>query len=296
MANKISQLHGGVPFLGKDFGVEVELEGPDIYHRCSSHLSSFEKHNWIVTSDGSLRDGVEFVSAEPVPHDDVALHTENVYNILVDKDITFRSSDRTGVHTHMNVNDFDSVDLVKFLVCYYILEEALVSLCGEKRQGNHFCLRAVDAEFIIHNIYRAISDRDISSLGRDQVRYSALNLNSLFKFGTVEFRAIHTTENFHETIPPITDILYQLKQNSLSFSKPRDILEYFSGEGAFQVVTRLVGDNRLLLDQPDIEEKITRGVRLAQEFGYLPECNKADFCFIRPKRKSKSTNYEWTTV
>src|SRR5690606_18613014 len=130
---------------------------------------------------------------------------------------------------HMNVGHYKPLDLVKFLCCYYILEEAIISTCGENRIGNHFCLRAVDAEYMIKLINESIATGTFRVLKNDIIRYSALNLCALFRYGTVEFRAIQTTTNFTEQIMNIAHILHNIRENSQRYNTPADVLGEFSG-------------------------------------------------------------------
>ena len=67
-------------------------------------------------------------------------------------------------------------------------------------------------------------------LDTDQIRYCSLNYSSLFKFGTLEFRALATLPNF-EKIEEWAIILVNLRDWSLKFKNLESIVEYFSEVG-----------------------------------------------------------------
>ncbi|MHA2086324.1 MAG: amidoligase family protein, partial [Candidatus Thorarchaeota archaeon] len=86
-----------------------------------------------------------------------------------------------------------------FVTCWFVLEELVTDMMsGEGRSGNHFCLRAVDAEALLDSISKYLSTGDRTYISGDEIRYSALNLCSLRKFGSLEFRAMRTTTKVYK--------------------------------------------------------------------------------------------------
>lgn len=92
-------------------GVEVEVETlKGELPRIHDDLAA-----WNVTHDGSLRgESAEYVFKEPL-------------------------GPRASVHVHVNVLEMTKQQLDNFLYSYLLLEDVLMSFCGEGREGNRFC-------------------------------------------------------------------------------------------------------------------------------------------------------------
>lgn len=266
-----------------DCGIEIELEGNSQDLFLNPLSQNFDK-SWRLENDGSLRNGVELVLRRPCRIKSLPMHLNRVTEEFLRHNITNFSSDRTGVHLHINVGDLTPIELVKFLCCYYIVEEALIDTLGENRIGNHFCLRAVDAEFVIHQIHYSLAGNNIFSLNDDSIRYTAGNIRSIFNHGSFEFRAMQTTPHFYKDILQILNFLLTLKNNSKEFSTPEDILMSFSGDGCRAMVSRLLGKWFSRIEKvSNLEEKLIKGARLTQELVYAnPNLNN---------HKSKSFNW-----
>lgn len=168
------------PLQSSSVGIEVEVEGIDPY--------DFEFDFWNVVGDGSLQNGVEFVS-QPV-------WGTGISAALLELDKCFKKhkpylSFRTSVHIHINTLDLDTNELMHFIKLYLMYEPALFRMHKEwNRYENIFCVPAMKSTAIQRGYLNLFSD-----LEKDQLRdayvsykYSALNPNSLTRFGTLEFR------------------------------------------------------------------------------------------------------------
>jgi hypothetical protein len=91
----------------------------------------------------------------------------------------------------------------------------------------------------------------------------------LFRYGSVEFRAIRTPKDF-TTIYPWLELFAELRENARTFSNPIAVVEQFSGGGYVPFVKNLLPNNHkfVLSGSTNTEEKLMRGVRLAQEIAY----------------------------
>ena len=147
-------------------------------------------------------------------------------------------SDRCGVHVHINMQQMTKKQVLNFAILYYILEDVLINYCGNDREGNLFCLRAKDAEFII-KMLQVFAQR-INSAGHfgrliyPEYKYSALNFSALPKFGSLEFRSLKTPANVTK-IEEWIKILLCVKDASLTFDNPPDICEVFSSKGCSNI-------------------------------------------------------------
>jgi hypothetical protein len=195
--------------------------------------------------------------------------------------IRVKDSVRAGVHVHINQRDRTLLETVNFAFLFWILEEAMVdALCGEERAGNMFCLRLVDAEYPIMELENSL--RNLNGGGRrgngrwggvgdsSNLRYAGLNLTSLGKYGTLEFRTLRTPQ----AAQPILDwmrALNAVRTTAMGYENPQEILNAISGGGATQLLQQIFADEPNILAQlntPDIESKVFRGVRLVQSFAY----------------------------
>lgn len=244
----------------KNLGIEIEVEGVDV--------PFVETETWRTETDGSLRgESYEYVSV-PLSFDEYKGALEELLKEFEESGLEFNQSDRTGTHVHFNVQRMTTRQLAVFLTVYYILEDAIVDLCGENRVGNHFCFRMSDAPLVSTYLMSAYQREYAPLLSTDDLRYSALNLQSLFKYGTVEYRAIQT-ELPCVTLEKIVSIIKCLMETSTEFNNPREVIENFSGnvtENFLRIVFRGQEDLMKLLHlDPD---KMLSAVRRIQDFAY----------------------------
>lgn len=225
----------GIPqrrWCNGQYGVEIEVEGTRL---------PIAIDNWRVEHDGSLKaaEAYEYVMPQPL---DIA----GVRNALKELEDTFTAhksvvdeSVRAGVHVHMNVQNWNVLQLYTFAVCYFVLEDLLVKWCGENREGNLFCLRSGDAENILFQLQRAVQKKDLRLLDHEDYRYCSLNFMSLFKYGSLEFRSMRSTPNL-DLIREWVDIINELQHNALNYRNPVDVLLSMSGAGEEFFVKRLL--------------------------------------------------------
>lgn len=168
------------------FGIEVEMEGRNIRYDGS--------HFWRIEEDGSLRpqpDCCEFVLAKPLSYEKAMEAIREINTIHNEQNTQLKWSYRCSTHVHYNVQEFDVRDLYKSIYLYYIFENMLVNWSGKERVGNRFCLRLTDSHFIINNI-NTLFNQDLM-IDANSTRYSALNIASICKYGSVEFRSLEGT-------------------------------------------------------------------------------------------------------
>lgn len=215
------------------YGIEIEIEGRDCQFMASSLVGH---HNgvldWTYTDDGSLRgEAVEIISRQPRSFDQVVRSLSSFGEVFGDFDQS-QLSDRTSVHVHYNITNYTVLDLHKALTVLYLLE-ALVThrSAGAAREGNHFCLRSVDAQSSVDNIVEFLRDpnRNNNSF-HDSGRYLNINLNSYSRFGTIEFRAHRGCTEVNELLRWILCIR-EMMEAAKKFENPRQIMSYYSEYG-----------------------------------------------------------------
>lgn len=192
---KLREIRGVLePPQGK-YGVEIEVE---------SNSFDFEEYShpaWYQTEDPSLRNtfNTEFVLNKPATYCMVLKKIDELANDLDNKGFINTPSVRTGVHVHLNVNERTPQELMQIILVYLTLEKVLIRYCGDQREGNLFCLRASDCPVFVESIASAaVGCGWLNAFPTDIYKYSALNLCTLYKFGSIEFRSLKTPHNLSD--------------------------------------------------------------------------------------------------
>ena len=179
-------------------GIEIEVEGwtdedPSIY--LGGKKANGINVSWVSDKDESLKDyGREF-KAGPICGGDLVTAIEDF--CLDASRRKFKISQRTGLHIHLDCTSGKNAKFLGNLVSVYMaVEPMLFSYCGEWRRWCGFCHSFYDATLHIPNLRKMITAKnknELTSAVKQIGRYSGLNLLSLTKFGTVEFRLLQTT-------------------------------------------------------------------------------------------------------
>ena len=261
MFNKTVRNYLGLDKTSGQIGIEVEMETSDSIYR-----DAFGPV-WRVENDGSLRGyGQEFVLQTPCNMDQVEDVLALVTSGLKKQRVSIQESIRAGVHIHLNMQENPVNDVFKLLGCYYLMETALTRFCGEGREGNLFCLRGRDATYAIDCATEAYKATDLYGLRTQSLRYSSLNVQSLFQYGSVEFRGLGTTKDL-SNIKIWCMILMKLKEYATKVKNPWDNIMEISGVGGRQWMTNIFGEELMEhLDYPDLEWDIIQDTRNAQFF------------------------------
>lgn len=243
-----------------DLGVEIEVEG----HNLPGAMAM-----WRREEDGSLRgESAEYVLKKPVTVEGLKKALSILDKAYVDMGSKVEESVRAGVHVHVNVQNLNTIELFNFVTSYYILEELLVNYCGESRVGNLFCLRACDADYVLDFVVDVVKRKRWRHLVSDNIRYAALNFKSLGEYGSLEFRSLRSTRDL-SVVQTWAEILLTLRNNSIKFTDPKDVIGAFSAGGGEAFVTKLLGDYAYIFTQmPGFEKMLTRGMRNAQELAF----------------------------
>ena len=254
----------GHPQIEGEVGVEIEIESSNALPR----QDSIPRH-WVLMHDGSLRGehNCEYVFRKPKKEADAY----RAIDYLSQKLPVIDDSVRAGVHVHINVRELSFLQLWTFVSCYYILENLLTDWCGEGRQGNHFCLRAIDADVVLQRLVRAIHTDNPGCLDNESIRYAALNFNALKKFGSLEFRQLRTPLDL-SVIKTWISILLNIKRNSSLFPNPRAVVENFSLGGEEEFLRVMLGEHTHLFSMDNNKmQSLRSGVIVAQEIAYTKE-------------------------
>lgn len=255
-------------------GLEIEVEGSNL--PTPSYTGKNFNRFWRVERDGSLRgESYEYVLNNPIPPAQVRTALRALEVAYEREGSRVNDSNRAGVHVHINVQELTRVQLATFCTAFLVLEEPLVRYCGKHREGNHFCLRAKDAEFMMYMLERGFRSSNLNGLHNNIIRYSAMNLNSLSQYGSVEFRSMRSTRDLTQ-IEHWAKMLNRLLDGSMTFDSPQELIDSMSSDGYEMLLETLVGKGHAeRLTHEGIGSSILRGVRNVQDMAYSIDWKEA---------------------
>jgi len=205
--------------IGEDLGFEVDTKtyAPDdrlVLPHCLLGLEfEFEKvHNeeplpvkeawtqlWRHKPDGSLHDaGREFVFDAPLFGADAILAIDKLLTVARAKKWVVNI--RTGLHVHHDARDMTREELGRECTLYALLEKSIYNYVGNNREENVFCMPWF-AAFLATTSVKYIMESDGANLRFASSRladekYAGLNLDTLARFGSIEWRhALASTES-----------------------------------------------------------------------------------------------------
>lgn len=260
-----------IPNLNKcegEYGLEIEAEGYSLPRNST--------RTWKCEIDGSLVSGleaVEYVLAKPSSLEGIHDAIDQLGKSYKDYGTRIEETDTSGVHVHLNVQDYTMKEFFTLTTTYFALEELLIKFCGAWREGNHFCLRAKDAEWIIFELARSAKNRKLGNLNTDLIRYCSYNVYSIFKYGSVEFRAMRGTGDL-EAIKEWINIIDALKNGAKKFNSPSEVLQAISIGGEEAFLRQVLGNKAaFFLRVPNYREIIRENLWIVQPLAFATNWN-----------------------
>lgn len=263
------------------FGVEIEVEGSSLPRKGEDKVFDIF---WKEERDGSLRgmENAEYVFRKPLSKEGTK---EAIIGQLgrryVEKNSTVDESLRAGVHVHLNIQSWMPLELMTFATTYYLLEDYFVHWSGAGRVGNHFCLRAIDAEGVIIKLIDACQKRDWRHLNTDDIRYASLNWNAMHKYGSVEFRSMRSTRKLEDILRWV-ELIDQLTVGAKKFGSPQDVIKAVSEfEGPERFIKHVMEDYaEEFLQFRNID--IWEGLRNVQPLAFLVDWSRFNKQKVNP--------------
>lgn len=264
------------------YGIEVELEGVP-----RGDEAPFVA-GWRVVADGSLRDGVEYVSGGPRTIDQVRDDFDRMKEVFEQEDFTPVFSFRTSTHVHCNVRDLTIQQIINMYVLYLIIEQPMLLFGGEERIGNVHCIPAYMAQGQMNILRSAINPTSNQAtpaenwrrLTARDYRYASFNFASVPQHGTVEFRSHRGTMD-KDTMMTWIDIIQNLKISAKRFDDPRQIVTEFSAKGIHQFIIDIFGLGAFGKFLMNHEQTLWEGLRRAQFLAF------ATRDWAKPKKEKK---------
>lgn len=182
-----------VPIVKKNklgtIGLELEVEGNNLPQAFDlGHLAGkTTRAMWTTHADGSLRgESCEYVFNTPCSSAELADLVNGLFDVYKAKKTKLALSNRCSTHVHINMGGAKINELTSVLALWMTFEEPLIAWHGEERINNHFCLTSSQTNQVA-NAWRNY----LEGLGRpaqDGLKYSSLNVLTLWRFGSFEFR------------------------------------------------------------------------------------------------------------
>jgi hypothetical protein len=290
-------------------GVELELENMEYYFRDGSYpekpeLDRFRNSNsselpkiskfWNVVHDGSLRQGAELIFKEPFMAANITEALKLIQTFLTNyrrNSSPISISERCSVHVHSDARDLDDKEILNQLLLYILVERILFLYINPSRSKNNYCRPLTDSSF--RHIYKDMAyysksgnlENVVSVIRSKCDKYSALNLLTLTKYGSFEYRHMSGTTNMASVLNWINVILAikvasRLYSISALLAMPPKVLfkSVFAGtdlEDASEIFGRDVVSDLLLKGRLDVLElldidKIYK-LQSGKFYSYTPE-------------------------
>lgn len=252
-----------VPHVEGIYGLEIEVEGQTLPTRIKG---------WRCDRDPSLKaeESIEYVFNNPGNLAETRIWLDNLDEAFTKMGSRVDDAFRAGVHVHMNVQAMTAKELFTLIVIYLILEDLLVEWCGEYRSGNHFCLRAQDAEHIIFKWVECIKKQEFLVFN-DNYRYASLNPMALLKYGSIEFRSMRSTRDLNLIYRWVL-ILDRIKTISKNYNDPQEVILSLSGFGFENFAKEILGEfYEDFKNIPNVYQKVKEGMRRAQPLAFARE-------------------------
>lgn len=246
-------------------GLELEVE--------NAAGRSLETDYWATKLDGSLSErGREYVLSAPLFGKDLVVALDEL-EAHVEANPRIQATNDTSLHVHIDFRGIDAKTFTSFILLYYIFEKVLFKYAGPERKDNIFCLSLEDTEPDMGTLAGmlsaiAVDHTDMfSSCVNSFPRYRGMNLNSLARFGSIEFRGHGMTYKKQEILDWI-NLLFCLKKaakrlsTTQFFNKP---YMYIKSEG-LEIFTKDIFRKytSLLNTYPGFYKDINSGVKLVR--------------------------------
>lgn len=248
-----------------DFGIEIECEGKKLF--------PIENDYWCSKADGSLRgafpdSAIEWVFCKPLSlKESIA-----ALNMLIREQKAAKAepafSFRTSTHVHINMQEATEDQLCAMIYTYCIVEELLINYCGASRKANRFCLSINDGEGVL-DYFSHLFKTGVTGIrvNENEVRYAALNIASLFKFGSLEVRTMRGTLEL-DVLSNWLVSLYTLREFAMRMENPRNVHDYFAKVGPEEFVKDVFPETSDVLLYDRWQDDVNRNFSITLELAF----------------------------
>jgi len=248
-------------------GIEIEIEGVSTMDSVWTSNSEFTNY-WEVVEDPSLRNGVELRFRGPLFGDDVIKALQAVDTLL--KEVSFSTSLRTSTHVHFDLSAFETTkDLLKLLALAGIFEPALFKYVGQDRDKSIYCIPYLSSRGDFSAISSLIRKPELHD--RSIGRYQAINLQSIFAHGTVEFRHAKAYTTYDGLLDWVNILGSIVKYASEGDFEVEDLATLCSSKHPVDFLEEVFPDHHEKLIYIGLQEDISRSVRAVDDMIHFQE-------------------------
>lgn len=175
-------------------GIEIEVE------RTAGAFLPDEVLGWRKTSDGSLRNGVEYVLSQPLAQKELAA---SIHYMFESARFIRMPTSSTHIHVDMLEEDTPATAMQSIFLLSYMMEDGIFGLADPGREYCGFTnkltlLPSHTLKYILSPTFE--EDGYIFENINGAGRYYGLNLLALNKYGSLEFRYFPTATSADELI------------------------------------------------------------------------------------------------
>lgn len=170
-----------------EFGVELEYEGKGFPETPSP---------WVGKAEGSLRgEALEYVLETPMTKEGVGKSLDRLFERFENQGTEIKLTPRASTHIHMNMQHDRLQDILNTILVFTVVEPMVLRLCGQKRNGNLFCMSSYETGDL-PVFFRRMQKCMIQNYWDEpplRGKYASINSDALFKYGSLEFRCFPNT-------------------------------------------------------------------------------------------------------
>ncbi len=225
-----------------EIGLEIEIE-----HVKDNMVDTYPL--WSPRADGSLRDhGLEYVT---VPMKGPRIHFAlNQFFDMINSG--YRFSPRTSIHVHVNVLNMNPHQVAVFLMTFGLFEKPLYRFVGQDRDKSNFCVPMFLSSYqcISHFIQFMPGQVSFVLPMLENHRYAGVNVDAVRKFGSLEFRHLHGTDDKIKLLKWI-NFLFRMKQFAMktSLSEMKTVIQKMNTDSSYGAFAeRVFGESRFTFD------------------------------------------------
>lgn len=221
-------------------GVEIEVE-----RTRNSHLPSTSEAGaaWTVKTDGSLVDGREYVLSSPMAGDALAHAITTFFRTAR---LEARSTSSTHIHLDMSEDSTTLSVLQVVFALVYMLEPVLWHVGDPSRKwcGFTHAINTLPSD-VLGQLYAenfTVNSENFADQTRCISRYYGLNMNALYKYGSLEFRYFPTATSA-EQLSNWINLVQSFKKAGLEIDNMRALAAMMeSSHGYEQLITNQFAD------------------------------------------------------
>lgn len=291
-----------------EVGLELEIEASRMPTEgdCATIIAPSTKAVWRGKADGSLRgENLEYVLSRPIMASEVPHMIHGLYDKFSSHRMRWNLSNRCSTHVHVNMGGKKINELTSIIALWTTLEDILVRWCGEERTSNHFCLTARDTDVNIVAWNNLLTKGNLSL--PDGCKYTALNLKTLLRFGSFEFRTMRASEKPEPIVDWAKFVHGLCSYASNNYQNPQFLansLSEIGGQQIFVDICRSAGVSDKFIEEvfelsPNFHAETMEGFRRAQSlvqgfpwYNWMETINKKHI----PDPFSKTRAASWFTI